>query len=101
LRDEKKCHAWRLFDVILFSTSQKNQHEVSQCTNSLSLIIFMKSTTGVVQLTKSHVDKWGSEFSAGDQVLHDYYYEYIGNDFFHQRLVKNVKATVPTKNNGQ
>jgi len=30
----------------------------------------MKSTTGVVQLRKSHVDKWGSEFRAGNQVLH-------------------------------
>jgi len=57
----------------------------------------MKSTTGVVQLRKSHVDKWGSGFSSGDQVIHGYYYEQVGNDFLHQRLVKNIKATVPTK----
>jgi len=59
----------------------------------------MKSTTCVVQLRKSHVDNWGSEFSAGDQVLHSYYYERVGNDFLHQRLVKNIKATraVPAK----
>jgi len=29
----------------------------------------MKTTTCVVQLRKSHVDKWGSEFSAGNQIL--------------------------------
>ena len=34
------------------------------------------------------------EFSAGD---HGYYYEQVENDFLHQRLVKNFKATVPTK----
>jgi len=27
----------------------------------------MKSTTCVVRMRKSHVDKWGSEFSSGDQ----------------------------------
>ena len=59
----------------------------------------MKSTTCIVQLRKSHVDKWESEFSAGDQVLHGYYYEQVGNDFLHQRLVKNIKASVPEKSN--
>ena len=39
--------------------------------------------------------KWGSEFGAGDQVLHGYYHEQVGKDFLHQRLVKNTKATVP------
>ena len=48
---------------------------------------------------KSHVDKWGSEFSAGDQILHGYYYKQVGNDFIHQRLVKNIKASVPEKCN--
>jgi len=57
----------------------------------------MKSTTCVVQLRKSHVDKWGSQKSPGDQVIHGYYYEQEGNDFLHQRLVKNIKATVPAK----
>jgi len=57
----------------------------------------MKSTTCLVQLRKSHVDKKGSEFSSGDQVLHGYYYEQVENDFLHQRPVKNIKATVPTK----
>jgi len=41
----------------------------------------MQSTTFVVQLRKSQVDQWGSEFSPGDQVLNGFYYE-------HQRLVK-------------
>jgi len=50
----------------------------------------MKSTTCVEQVRKSHVDQWGSEFSAGDQVLHGYYYEQIRNDFLHQRLVTNI-----------
>jgi len=58
----------------------------------------MKSTTCVVQLRKSHVDNWGLEFSAGDQVLHAYYYEQIGNDFLHQRLVNKYQSnTVPAK----
>jgi len=57
----------------------------------------MKSTTCVVQLRKSHVDKWGSEFSAGNQVLNGYYYEQEGNDFLYQRLVKKIKATVQAK----
>jgi len=58
----------------------------------------MKSTTCVVQLRISYVDKWGSEFSAGDQVLHSYYYDKEGNDFLYQRLlVKNIKATVLAK----
>jgi len=57
----------------------------------------MKSTTCVVLLRKSHVDKWGSEFSPGDQVIHGYYYEQVGNDFLHQRHVKNIKATAPAK----
>jgi len=56
-----------------------------------------KSTTCVVQLMKSHIDKWGSEFSPGDQVIHGYYYKQVGNDFLHQQLVKNIKATVPAK----
>jgi len=58
----------------------------------------MKSTTCVVQLRKSYVDKWGSEFSAGVK----YYmvitiYEQVGNDFLHQRLVKNFQSN----NSGQ
>jgi len=57
----------------------------------------MKSTTGVVQLRKAHVDKWGSEFRPGDKVIHGYYYEQVGNDFLHQRLVKHIKTTVPAK----
>jgi len=36
------------------------------------LYYIMKSTTCVVQLRKSGVDKWGSEFSVGDQILHGY-----------------------------
>jgi len=60
-------------------------------------LYIMKSTTCVVQLRKCHVDKWGSEFSAGDEVLHGYYYEQVGNDFLHQRLVKKIKALVPAK----
>ena len=59
----------------------------------------MKSTTCVVQLRESHVDKWGgSEFSPGDQVLNGCYYEQEGNDFLHQRLVKKYQSnTVPAK----
>jgi len=57
----------------------------------------MNSTTYVVQLRKSHVDNWGSEFSAGDQV-HGYYYEQVGIDFLHQRLVKKYQSnTVQAK----
>ena len=52
----------------------------------------MKSTTCVVQLWKSHVDNWGSEFSPGDEVFHGYYYELVGNDFVHQRLVKKYQS---------
>jgi len=37
------------------------------------------------------------EFSPDDQVLNGYYYKQEGNDFLHQRLVKNIKATVPAK----
>ena len=58
----------------------------------------MNSTTRVVQLWKSHVDRWGSEFSAGDQVLHGYYYEQVGNDFLHQRLVKKYQSNSAEQN---
>jgi len=58
----------------------------------------MKSTTCVVQLRKSHVDNWGSEFSAGDQVLHGYNYEQVKNDFLHQRLVKTIQSNTADQN---
>ena len=83
------CHLIKIYenDTLAIRTADKNFP-----------YYIMKSTTCVVQLRKSHVDKWGSEFSAGDQVLHGYYYEQVENDFLHQRLVKKYQSNSAGQN---
>jgi len=125
MRDEKKCHALRFFDVILFSTWLKNStwsesmhkwpiidHLIWLTWNrsvwpykwgwhfghSYSRRILpvlhheINNVCRTVEKISCNGGKWGSEFSAGDQVLHGYYYEQEGNDFLHQRLVKKNSA---------
>jgi len=41
---------------------------------------------------KSHVDKWESELSAGDQVLHGYYYEQVVSSSATREKYQSISA---------
>ena len=60
--------------IIVFDSFEIDLCELMNEDDSLAIVrmadknfpyFIVKSTTCVVQLRKSHVDKWGSEFSAG------------------------------------